>query len=329
MPPQGGRATPKWRADLRSILGAPVASARNALWFTDNNTIVATWVTPKAGQELRLRLAVLEAATGRVLAAPDWPTGAANAHVIVAHDGKFVLQAGDELTLYGSDLKPLKKLKLPALAQADWSAYPSPSGRHVLFVPPMRRLGTWLWLDTDTFQIVQSWEDLRTGDVSVADGRIARTASASNVEVAEIGKEWKTIAPGARRIYVRFVGEDLLYVAANPNRLLRPDGQVVFTSDEPSVRCLWGIAFPAAGGHRFVVPECAVKGAIPALDIGGHSVLERLYVHDGDSGGWSYALDMRGPGVKGLAQGALSPDGSQFAILSGDAVESFSLPPVQ
>jgi hypothetical protein len=257
------------------------------------------------------------------------PGDVANAHVIVAHDGKFVLQASGELTLYGSDLKPLKKVKLPPLAEADWAAYPSPSGRHVLFVPPMHRLGAWLWLDTDTLQIVQSWEDLRTGDVSVADGKIARTTSASNVDVADIGKEWKTIAPGDRHLYVKFVAEDLLYVAASPNRLLRPGGQIVFASDEPSVRCVWGIAYPSADGRRFVVPECAIKGAVPTLDIGGHPVLTGLYIHDGDSSAWSYALDVKGPAVKGLALGALSPDGSHLAILSGDSVELFALPPVR
>jgi hypothetical protein len=277
--PERGKATPKWRADLGSVLGAHQPSPYNSIWFTDNNTIVATWVVRTAAHELakrdgnpaheqesfslRIRPVLLEAATGRVIAAPDWPAGIGNASVIAAHEGKFVVQTSGELTRYGPGLKPLQKLKLPA--KSDWAGYPSESGRHVLFVPRVRGRGTWLWLDTDTLQIVRSWEDLQMRDISVADGRIARVTSASNVEVGDIGGEWKTIARGQRQFYVKFVGEDLLYVPGNPNRLLRPDGQMVFKSDAPYVRCAWGIAHPSADGRRFVVPECAIKGAIRTL----------------------------------------------------------------
>jgi len=127
--------SPKWRTDLRSVIGsAPLgvvygrareykALPRTSLWFTDNKTIVATFVT-RAGKpslssregsdttlSLRLRPVFLDATTGKVVANPDWPSDDRNASIIAVHEGRFVTQVRNELTLYASDLQPLKNFE--------------------------------------------------------------------------------------------------------------------------------------------------------------------------------------------------------------------------
>jgi hypothetical protein len=125
--PKHETVTPKWRTNLRSAIGsAPLgqvfgrtreykALPRTSLWFTDDNTIVATLVTrekkpslsSRDGSDttlpLRLRRVFLDATTGKVTATPDWPSNSRNAGIIAVHDGRFVTEVGNELTLYASD----------------------------------------------------------------------------------------------------------------------------------------------------------------------------------------------------------------------------------
>ena len=88
------------------------------------------------------------------------------------------------------------------------------------------------------------------------------------------------------------------------------------------------MALPSPGGQRFVVPTFATKGAVAALDVGGHTVLRKVFVHDGQSEGWSYELEVKGAAIKNLTLFAISPDG-QLAVLNDDSVEVFPLPPSQ
>ena len=103
---------------------------------------------------LRLRPVFLDAATGNVMATPDWPTGSRDARIIAVHDGKFVTMAGNELALYASDLKVMKKLKLTLLTERYWQVRPSPTGKNFLILPVSGRAGSWLWLETDTLRLL-------------------------------------------------------------------------------------------------------------------------------------------------------------------------------
>jgi hypothetical protein len=116
--------TAKWRVDIRPAIGGtplPVVWGRvqefkgppkTSLWFTDNNTLIATFVTregkgnPKVSRRdasdetlpLRLRAVFLDAATGRITDTTDWPSQSRDAAIVATHDGKLVAQTGDELT---------------------------------------------------------------------------------------------------------------------------------------------------------------------------------------------------------------------------------------
>jgi hypothetical protein len=146
--PKRETLTPEWSTNIRVVIGAlPVGGGnvheyeyktKASLWFTDNRTVVATFVTREGGDKprlsrrgvsdeslpLRLRAVLLDATSGKVKATTDWPAESRSARIVAARDGKFVTQTGNELTLYPSDLKELKKLRLPPTEEFGWGGHP-------------------------------------------------------------------------------------------------------------------------------------------------------------------------------------------------------------
>ena len=352
--PERGNLEPKWRVDLTSIVGSASLGKvfgrtreyqglpQASLWFTSNETLVATFVTREGQPELasrdgleaslplRLRPVFLNANTGKVLTTLDLPTDSRNAGVIAVHDGRFVTQRGNELTLYTPDLKPLKQLKLP-LVESGWIAYPSPSGKNVLLLPSGHKAGSWLWLDTDSLQILHSWEDNQNGDVAMADDKIAMiTCTWSHncdprLEIRTANEVWKPISPGSRQSHPQFVSDDMLFLSGHPAKLIRADGGVVFVEDRFS-GCGSGAVFPSANALRFVVPSCKLKGNASASDMGGYQLLQRIYIYDAPFQELAFVLDVGGAKSKGLMRFAVSPDGSKLAILNDESIEVLQLP---
>jgi hypothetical protein len=364
--PQTQSITAKWSADLRPAVGsAPLGlvlgggheshnGPMTSLWFLDNNTIVATFVTregkpslssrdnPDANLPLRLRAVFLDAGTGKITAAQAWPTESRFAAIVATADGKFVTETGTTLTLYSSDAKELRKLSLPPIQEGlywSWLAHASPTGRSILFLKPalMTTAPTpWIWVDTDSLQIVRSWEETQSGWVGISDDTIGMTACTislshcdPNVEVRALATDWKRIASiqQQREVLPKFVNRDTLFLSGVPWRLLRTDGTFVFTESAPSEG---DIPLPSAGGQRFVVPFFKLTGAFPSLDIGGHGVLKTISVYDAPFHERSYKLTVSGPKFNSLsAHLALSPDGSLLAILQNESVYVFQLPPLK
>ena len=314
--------TPKWRVNIRAAIGStplpvlfgPVQQYQGrpstSLWFTDNNTIIATFVTrageggPKLSRRdvldpslpVRLRAVLLDAATGKVTATTDWPSQSRHAAIVATHDGKFVAQTGHELTLYSSTPGVLKKLKLPSTKEYEWQAHPSHTGRNILFVSTGLSAGSWLWVETDTLQILHSWEDTHSAWVTISDDKIAMVTCAGiytgepKLQVRSLSTGWTTIAQSDRRLKPQFVGEDMLILTGNATSLIRIDGKIVFAEDGTPWKCSWSPAFVSNGGLRLVLPICREEGEIAALDISGHEVLKTILVYDLLSHEKSYAL---------------------------------------
>lgn len=354
--PKHGTVDPTWRSDLTDVVGGvslgkvfgrvreyqglPQAS----LWFTNNDTLVATFVT-REGQRnlsnrdaldatlpLRLRPVFLDANTGKVLATLDWPTDSRNAGIIAVHDGKFVTQRGNELTLYTPDLKASKQLRLPLLVESSWVAYPSPSGKNVLLLPSGHRAGSWLWLETDSLQVLHSWEDTQNGEVAMADDKVAMIKCTwshncePTIEIRTGNTAWKPIALGSRQSHPQFVNDDMLFLSGHPAKLIRADGEVVFVEDRFSA-CGSGAVFPSANARRLVVPSCKLKGSSPVLDMGGYQLLQKIYIYDAPFHEVGFVLEVGGPKSRGLTPFAVSPDGSKLAILNDESIEVLQLPP--
>jgi hypothetical protein len=154
------------------------------------------------------------------------------------------------------------------------------------------------------------------------------------VEAKSLGADWKPLALFDRhhQPYPQFINDDTLVVRDFPTRLtlIRPTGEVLFTKEFTAKREAqgWGIAFPSAGGQRFVIPAGVLKGAFPSLDIGGHGVLKQILLYDFPFRELSYTLDLK-PNIRELdTLFALSPDGQQLAILNDQSLAVFQLPPL-
>ncbi len=360
--PRRETVSPKWRVDLRASIGGPElpivwgrkkeykGRPKTSLWFTDNDTVVATFVTSKAkvnpklssrdtsdeSLPLRLRAAFLNTATGSISATPEWPSQSRSAGIVAVHNGRFVTQTGNDVTLYGPDLRALKNLALPSSEKGDWRADPSPTGKTILFLPHALRTvngittDPWLWVETDTLKVLHSGEVTQNGEVAISDENMVRITCewiydcGPKIEMRGPSTEWKTIARASRHEYPRFINQGMMFLSGDSPRLLRVDGEVLLTQGEPS-----GRAFAAADGHRFVVPSCQMEGKIATLDISGHCVLKAVLVYDISPTRQSYTLEIKGPRIKGEMVFAISPDGTEFAVLNNEVIQVFQLPPLQ
>lgn len=187
-----GTIAVQWRIDLRPTIGSdPLGQMlgrkgerqgkpQTSLLFLDDNTIVATFVTREGkptlsqrdnsdpNQPLRLRAIFLDVDAGKVTSTQSWPSESRFAEIVAANGGKFVAQTGTRLTLYSSDAKELKKLDLPPPPQdfGHWRANTSRTGKSILF--STNNLMTtspilWIWVDTDSLQVVHSWKEVQSG----------------------------------------------------------------------------------------------------------------------------------------------------------------------
>jgi len=353
----------KWSADVHAAVGsAPLSLVvgrgrethlppRTSLSFLDDGTIVATFVTREgnptlSGRDssdsnlpLRVRAVLLDAGTGKIVGTPAWPTESRFAGIVSARDGMFVLQTGTALTLYSSDSKELGRLSLPPIKEDlwGWVAHTSPTGKNILFATPNLTTNSttpWVWVDTATLKIVHSWMETQSGWVGISDDEIAMIACSfpiyhcePNIEIKGLATDWKTVAPIERRPQssAQFVNDDTLFLSGHPWKLLRTDGKVLLTENEPFEG---GVAIPSAGGQRFVVPFFQSKGGFAALDIGAHGELRTISVYDAPFSQRSYELKVSGPKIKDQgAQLVVSPNGSLLAILYDESVYLFQLPP--
>lgn len=348
--------------------------AASSLRFTDDNTIVATFVIRNANNKpepssrasldtrlpLRLQAILLDAHTGKITATAAWPTDSRTSRIVAVHHGQITALRGSELTLYSPDLVALKELKLPQAEPAiEWQPHPSPTGNNILFSSNTFGKSSLTWVNVDRFEIVRSWEDNLSGLLTISDKYIATSTCWSGYQVRSVGyndnggeiispgpkcnseikirtlsTDWKTIAPGESHLYPQFVNQDMLFLGAETTgKIIGVDGKVLF--EQPKIRQSWGCwstgVLPVPDGRRFVIPSCELRGAFPALDIGGHLVLKQIAVYDvGDKVRWR-RIDVKGPKIKDQMEFALSPDGSRLAILNVEklTLEEIDLPRAQ
>jgi len=356
---------PKWGVNLRATLpseplGLIVGHGHEtrlkpytSLWFLDNDTIAVTFITregePKlstqetmnANTALRLRLVLFDAENGHIVNTTAWPTETRFAAIRTVYGGRFVTQRGTELTLYSLQLRELKRLDLPSAGSDEWYAYPSPSGKSLLFITTNLRTHSsvpWIWVDTDSLAVVRSWKEVQSGWVGISDRHIAMTKCVwffdcqPEVEARSINGDWKAIASADRHNmpHPQFVDDDTVFLLGRPTELVRMDGQIIVTEGVPLEGCWWG-GVVVSSTQRVAVPSCKLKGAMPALDLGGHDVLKKLVLYDAPFRGPSYVLDLKGPKINDLTTLAISPDGSRIAILNVEklTLELVELPPLQ
>ena len=304
---------------------------------------------------LRLCGIFLDVNTGAITNTTKWPTESRRSRIVGVHDGKFVTLRQSVLTLYSDNLSVVKEVTLPPLGLLGWLPHTSPSGKTILFSSAELRKGPWIWVETDTLKILSTWEDDPSGYVTISDDSIATSTCLSGftciknvvtaneasvcmvtgpkceprIQIRGLSTDWKTIAVGEPNLSPHFVNDDLIFLPGDTDKLIRTDGTVIFREPRGSAsgEC-WGTSvLPSANGLRFVIPSCQGKGAVPSLDISGHSVLKQFRIFDIGTQIQTQLVDVGGKKIQDEMQFAISPDGSKLAILSNEFVQVFELPP--
>lgn len=357
-----GTITPTWILDLRPAVGSePLGlvvgrghetrlQPKTSLWFVDNNTVVATFVTHEekvalssrdsdVNLPLRLRAIFLDASSGKVTSIQAWPSDSRFAGIVAVNDGSFITQRGNVLGLYSSDAKEVRRLTLPLVEQDHWGWYPhtSPTGKNILFATPDPRTTsptTWIWVDASTLKVVRSWREVQSGEVAISDDTMAMIACGfypyrcnPSLEIKRRATDWKSILAIEGEHYhwlPVFLNEGTIFLSNRPWKLLQSDGKIILTESAPFEG---GTAVTSANGQRFLLPSFQWKGGVADLDIGAHGELKAISVYDAPFQERSYILDVKGSKVRETAHLALSPDGSKLAILYEETVYLFQLPP--
>jgi hypothetical protein len=359
------KATPQWHVNLHRQIGSTplgivggigretLGKPKTSLWFVDDDTLVVTYVTrepvsslSKRGEgaptlPLRLRAIFVNASDGSVKNVKLWPIESRDAGVIAIHDGVLVMQAGSRVWEYSRISDETRTLQLPEIESRRWHPHPSPSGKSILFVATNLRTTApvaWVWLDTEQFRIKASWKEIQSGWVGISDDEIAMTTCVwisrcqPQVQMRGLDAAWKTIAPASNKNKPRpkFVNDQTLVLLGDPTRIVDTDGHLLFTDEnlKHPEGCWWTEPFASANGLRFAVPSCKLKGAFPALDLGGTDVLKRIILYDFPFHQIAYTLDLSGPKIQDLAYMAMSPNGLQLVILKNESLELIKLPPI-
>lgn len=345
-----------WVIDL-STLGYPTHPSENfsrtfgvpptTLAFADSEHLVVTFISSDPGTpseregrphsfRLRLHVLVVEIRTGQVDTQRDWPTPNPNDGAVTGHDGRFVVRAGDNLTVYDTTLKVLK--------ETDTALGDKPNGRlfAVFTSPPSHFLllefspgihAQFNWMNADTLETVHSFSDSlypqTISDTEVAGWRIPASRP-SELVIRTPDEPGRVIAlPNYRSNKVAFVREGTIAIESgySPIQLVRTDGTLI-ESITPHTHEFFSRITPSAEGHRFAFTGSRIRNTLEILE--PHQTWEYVQrVHVYDMSTRTFVGDVK---VNHSARNqdfplVLSPTGSTLAFVDGETLKIYRLPP--
>ena len=300
---------------------------------------------PDAGLPYRLHALFIDTATGTVRARREWPTASRWAWITEAPARKFVVITPERLTLYSPALEPLEHLDLRVTQEAikdAWRVVPSPAGRYLVVdywrAEDEQRTGRGVlrreWIDTDTFRILREWTltGMAIADkMRVSDGGTALVGD-------DIGKPdgplHRLCLPSKSQPYcglLNLISDDtVLSWGLVPKHqwmdLISTNGDVLAHQDFLPGEIYNRLA-TSADGRRLAFALEKGKGGIEALDIAAHYSLSRIIVYDVAARRPVYSLRGKEHHLKAISGLALSPDGSELALVNQDGIlEEYRLP---
>lgn len=359
--PRTPKQAPLWRVDLRTIgyqgpleelvleRGGDLVSP---LWFLDDSTVLATFLTRHpavslsrrdcvdCSRSLRLNAFLFDARTGELQGELQWSVPNPGASVIAAHAGTFVVHIGARLMLYSSMLESLGSLELslpPPGEAVFWIRHTSPTGKSVLLWDLSDK---YIWVDATALEsryVSESYFYLSDhfGPSSISDDAYAtgRNRYKPELWLREVEGSWARIcAPPLNCDWPHFVNNEMLALqGAHEIILMKTDGRVLFSEKfgrKTWIRVHSGV-FPSAGGRRFGVALTEKKGGSALLDIMPKFPLTRVMIFDIPTRSWVYNLNAKRLKMKRFDGISLSPDGSLLGILRDGVVEVYQLPDLE
>jgi hypothetical protein len=347
---------PAWVIDL-STLGYPTHPSENfsktfgvpptTLTFADSEHLVVTFISSDPGTtseregrpdsfRLRLHVIVFEVRTGQVDTQRDWPTPNPNDGAVAGHDGRFVVRAGDNLTVYDTTLKVLK--------EADTAPGGKPNGRlfAVFTSPPAHFLllefssgihAQFNWMNADTLEAVHSFSDSlypqTISDTEVVGWRIPASRPSELVILTPDEPRRVIALPNYRSNKVAFVREGTIAIESgySPIQLVRTDGTLI-ESITPHTHEFFSRITPSAEGPRFAFTGSRIRNTLEILE--PHQTWEYVQrVHAYDMSTRTFVGDVK---VNHSARNqdfplVLSPTGSTLAFVDGESLKIYRLPP--
>ncbi len=364
--PTGGES-PLWRLDVRALGYTPWHVRENEIQasfsigqlnFLSQNRLVITFISRTAPgallrrnrpdlSNLQLNALFVNSQTGEIRTKLEWPITSERARVTAVPGGRFLLIRPDTLTLYSSEVQPLKEVALPVGREGLatwWDAKPSPGGGYLL-----------IWYDTldgrdrrfelvnvQTMEVARSWTDPGSGGMHVFapldDGNVlAINGRGGGLVIGLPDSAWRPVRidwdPGCRpALYYRPVNNQTILgigsVALDTCCFsigLRT-GQLLLAQELAHDEFVGSVSV-STGGQRFAIVIDKVHGASRLLDIGGHADVERIMVYDLSSRRWVFTLRGKNRGIRSISELALSPDSSQLALINQDGMlEVYRLP---
>lgn len=346
---------PAWVIDL-STLGYPTHPVENfsrtfgvpptMLAFADSEHLVVTFISSDPGTpferegrpdsfRLRLHVLVVEVRTGQVDTQRDWPTPNPNDGAIAGHDGRFVVRAGNNLTVYDTTLKVLGETDTAPGDKGNgrlFAVFTSASA-HVLlleFSPGIH--AQFNWMNADTLETVHSFSDSlypqTISDTEIVGWRIPASRP-SELVIRTPDEPGRVIAlPNYRSNRVAFVKEGTMAIESgySPIQLVRTDGTLI-ESITPHTHEFFGRITPSAEGHRFAFTGSRIRNTLEILE--PHQTWEyvqRVHVYDMSTRNFVAHLKVNHSARNQGCPLVLSPTGSTLAFVDGESLKLYRLP---
>lgn len=354
---------PLWEVDLRALGYSGFAQRReqwglhfhiNPICFSENNSLIATFLTREAvttlrqrdrsteGLPLRLHAVFFDATAGKVRAVREWSASEPRGGIVTTRGGRFVVVAPGRMLLYSPNLELLREFKLPTDQNPPFDlagVYSSASGGSILLQYNERGTYHFQWIDPDALQPVRSWAELLAW-ITVADNQLVFSKEAYTKSTGFVTEVLIRGVDGPSRTVCRsqngqgdcdgspqFVSNEILaLLMPHGVTLIRTDGARVFRTGFNQDDWTGREVLPSANGRRFALAIWAHKGGSELFDVSSHSVLRRIVVFDIPSRQWVYVLNGKRQKIKTIAGLALSADGSLMAILTDGVVKVYRLP---
>jgi len=347
---------PAWVINL-SGLGYPAHPSKTfsktfgvpptTLAFADSEHLVVTFISSDPGtpseQEgrpdsfrLRLHVIVFEVRTGQVDTQREWPTPNPNDGLVAGHDGRLVVRAGDNLTVYDTALKVLKeKNKAPGDRPNGrlFAVFTSLPAHFLLleFSPGIH--AQFNWMNADTLETVHSFSDSlypqAISDTEILGWRIPPSRPSELVIRTPDGPGRLIALPNYRSNKVAFVSEDTIAIESgySPMPLIRTDGTLI-DSIAPHNHEWFSRVTSSAEGQRFAFTGSRIRNTFEILD--PHQTweyIQRVYLYDMPTHTFACEVKVRHSTRNQDFPLALSPNGSTLAFLDGDSLQVYQLPP--
>jgi hypothetical protein len=317
------------------------------LTFADSEHLVVTFISSDPGTpserenrpdsfRLRLHIIVLEVRTGQVGTQRDWPTPNPNDGAVAGHDGRFVVRAGNNLTVYDTTLKVLRETDTAPGEKPNgrlFAVFTSPSAHFLLleFSPGIH--AQFNWMNADTLEAVHTFSDSlypqTISDTEVAGWRIPASRPSELVLRTPDEPGRVIVLPNYRSAKVAFVNEDTIAIESGYSRmpLVRIDGTLI-ESITPQHHEYFSRVTPSAEGHRFAFTGSRIRNTFEILE--PHQTWEyvqRVHVYDMSSRTFLGDVKVNHSARNQNFPLALSPTGSMLAFVDGESLKIYRLPP--